>query len=849
MAFTYPTYQQDPYEGESEDDRRRRLAAEQAQAQAQAQDQENGLSQRNPDPSFGDIASQAFDLRMGNLEDRINTAKGYFTNPQAALQQRLGVPATNQPAAEPTPVKQTITTDPETGEQTVKIEGSARDLSAANPLTPTIVGPVSPEQQAQQQQQFAQQIQQYRAPQAQPRTMAPLPVVEQLPAQGPISPQAAQMPVPQPQLPQPGPGVQVASAQPGMTAQPPQPVVPATPAAQIPGLPSLAQIAATPAAAPAPAAPVWITAANEAGTDFNRLLDVAAKHPESRDFINDKLTKAFANKGKQDEADKLFKDAAAGDIKAQNKVFQMIKPETGKPKEEVTTGDFVRAYMYKRLGLDALALDVQNKIIGKETKFGQITIGGTNWATETDPSGNIIRAKDDDGNVATEATLNKLRAAGQKFGSQAYSSTGGSQVIPAGQPDAGEEYRSVFNSTSGNFENKITTGANAGKTYIGPAGQDKSVSTQGAKALNQAFIDFNTKPTTAAATEALKAAALLGNDAYNQTLAAIRSRSPEIFGQLPPGAGIGGVAAAPAAAADPAAARRAQGDVESLTREIALAQSKPFGNAQQQAGRLQYLNDEMAKAQQRLQQSGGTVPVSGGTVPVQGGGSLLKQTEQAKANIGTAAAIETTRGQEAVKNVEKLATDTATNADAASQTATVARRIRTAVTDNPEIPGMLTKTNNKGLDVITAAVAAIDAGLGGSDAIQAAAKQMNFNARQVAVFDQIKGDLTELALARARENKGQGTFTDFERRLFAETTGNLARNPASAIQYRMEIFEYASDKTARKSEFIEDYRSRNLNATAGQINNAWRKETKKADDEFEKRLRDTYINPKMKVIR
>lgn len=47
-----------------------------------------------------------------------------------------------------TPVKQTITTDPVTGAQTVKIEGSAHNLSAANPYTPTINQPVVPDESA-----------------------------------------------------------------------------------------------------------------------------------------------------------------------------------------------------------------------------------------------------------------------------------------------------------------------------------------------------------------------------------------------------------------------------------------------------------------------------------------------------------------------------------------------------------------------------------------------------------------------------------------------------------------------------------------------------------------------------
>jgi hypothetical protein len=45
--------------------------------------------------------------------------------------------------AKPTPVKETRTIDPVTGEVSLKIEGNERDLSAANPLTPTVV-PVAP---------------------------------------------------------------------------------------------------------------------------------------------------------------------------------------------------------------------------------------------------------------------------------------------------------------------------------------------------------------------------------------------------------------------------------------------------------------------------------------------------------------------------------------------------------------------------------------------------------------------------------------------------------------------------------------------------------------------------------
>lgn len=61
---------------------------------------------------------------------------------QAAAQTPAPPPAPVAPTAEkPRPVKQTITTDPRTGQQTMKIEGSVQDLSSANPNTPTVMPP------------------------------------------------------------------------------------------------------------------------------------------------------------------------------------------------------------------------------------------------------------------------------------------------------------------------------------------------------------------------------------------------------------------------------------------------------------------------------------------------------------------------------------------------------------------------------------------------------------------------------------------------------------------------------------------------------------------------------------
>ena len=136
--------------------------------------------------------------------------------------------------AEPTPVKETRTTDPETGQVKLKIEGSEEDLSSANPLTPTVVPPAPP------------------APPtfnfAQPAGPAPT---------APVAPSMAppQMPPPDPQAQaraqaQAQAQAQAAQAQAMIKAQPP-----AQPMAQPPAQPMAQPVAAPVRPQPLPTAP------------------------------------------------------------------------------------------------------------------------------------------------------------------------------------------------------------------------------------------------------------------------------------------------------------------------------------------------------------------------------------------------------------------------------------------------------------------------------------------------------------------------------------------------------------------------------------------------------------------
>ena len=68
-------------------------------------------------------------LRLQREAEAAAQAAGPVTAPVAPVQDKMQ------------PVKQTITTDPRTGKQTMKIEGSVEDLSPANPNTPTVMPP------------------------------------------------------------------------------------------------------------------------------------------------------------------------------------------------------------------------------------------------------------------------------------------------------------------------------------------------------------------------------------------------------------------------------------------------------------------------------------------------------------------------------------------------------------------------------------------------------------------------------------------------------------------------------------------------------------------------------------
>ena len=94
--------------------------------------------------NYSDIPGAMWDQRMQGLTNRYNDVTSMFEDPAAAMRRRAGLPAEDDTQANVKPVTQTVKTDPTTGDQTMTISGRPEDLSASNPLTPTVMPAAAP---------------------------------------------------------------------------------------------------------------------------------------------------------------------------------------------------------------------------------------------------------------------------------------------------------------------------------------------------------------------------------------------------------------------------------------------------------------------------------------------------------------------------------------------------------------------------------------------------------------------------------------------------------------------------------------------------------------------------------
>ena len=400
-----------PGDYETEEDRRKRLLAE--QAQAQAQDQESGgiTAQR---PNLGDMASQYISRRVDAAQQRVADAGQIFTDPRAALERRLGLPAepdaantevqnqqvktyadgsqehvvkTQVPPPAPvvptpatTPVAQqmpqapvaTAPTTPAVPNQSAAETARLQQQNATAQGVPTAPAPVSPDQSAAETARLLNQEQQAVAAQQATRSMQPTGAAQAQPFTGQ--------------------GIQMPAGAPG-------------------GVPSLAASGAQ-AQAEESQGQRYADQINSGNlyslltTDTNapRMVKMAAAD-QARDTLNQERIKA----------DVETKVSALQDPKDVLKVFDEFK------RSKSEEGSYLRAYLLKRFGFDAAADDEMSKL-GWGAKYEHTILeGGKEALVKYSTKGEPIAGIDADGN---RLTSKELIAAGSMKGAQTALSVG-----------------------------------------------------------------------------------------------------------------------------------------------------------------------------------------------------------------------------------------------------------------------------------------------------------------------------------------------------------------------------------------------------------------------------------------
>ena len=385
-------------------------------------------------------------------DDAARLAKLQMSAPP--MVEQAGVPVA------PEPIKQTITYDPASGEQRMKIEGNARDLSAANPLTPTVTmpGAVSPEQMEQQRQMEMAAQQRDREAQAQAQ-MAQQQMLQ------------AQVPAPQqqmPQLPQPGPGVQVA----GPAQMPTAPVEPYTGPGQGAEAQTVGQ--AQPAVQP-PQQPEQPPATDPIGMftsavgDINRLLQIyndKNQQRELRRMAGREAGRMLDNETKRVEAEENVKNMTPTEVQR----------ELRKSDEE---GSWPKRVIFGLLNMQG-AMAAEDAKLGIGAKFQSTTLNGQPVEIKIRADGKAMEGY----NAQTLEPLSKkeLVAAVANISVMKGTQAAGATRI---RDSKGTEW-SVVPTTSGSifYDNKGQKGVPEGRTVTISAGTDLE--------LEQAKADIQT---------------------------------------------------------------------------------------------------------------------------------------------------------------------------------------------------------------------------------------------------------------------------------------------------------------------------------------------------------------------
>jgi len=443
---------------------------------------------------FGDIAARYAQARWDQATQPFTDPEAYMNN---RMMQNYGVDLNGNTKPKSTTIQygdngrpETITTKTEVGTPPPTQDYSiGADYSLAPQMPISSQGMQMPAVPAVGMQMPQQPIVQQPTPVvAQTRAVAQPQVVPQQEPVTAISPEQVAQPTTLPELPQPGPGVQVAGPMVAGAVPAPAPAPAPAPVTgqnvrMAPGMTVNAVMPSATAPAPAPqvraeAPPAWSNDMIKAGTNAAAWHKIAGNedYPEEvRRAAGEKAFQLHSQTSEQNKAKDIADRAAQGDRGAANTVAKDLA--SNKPE-----GSYIRAYLLNRLGFTELAKEEQDKISGKyEKPIGQATVDGKHYTVQYDKNGTVIGAWDAGGRRQSDDVKASIQAQGYKPGTHAFSSTAASYTIPAGDPNAGQEYRQRFNSITGTYDNVITTGPDAGKAYTGRPGLEKSVQTAAAK--------------------------------------------------------------------------------------------------------------------------------------------------------------------------------------------------------------------------------------------------------------------------------------------------------------------------------------------------------------------------------
>lgn len=791
-----------PGDTETEEERRRRLEREAAYGASQdAEDAAMGAAMSAPVAGGGvdlaGMASRYVSNRAGAAQQRVADAGQVFTDPQAAFDRRMGM--AEQPDAANTEVQsqQVKTYADGSQEHVVKTQSPAPAPVAVAPT------PMAPQPQMTPAPAAAAQITQ-PAPQAQAQTQT-TPVPGQMP-NVPVSPEEAarqeaivrSVQQQAQNLPQPGEGVQLAGPMvPGAVAAP---VVQQAPAAA-PGA-SLAQ--AGQVAQTQPTRPQWAIDLEAAGTDQTKLIDIAANRAYPEDVRNDakaKLRTAMASADAATEAEKTVTAAAQGDPRAQQKLLNSIKPASVKKEAEgpVTEGSYIRAYLYARLGLNDLAKEEQEKILGR-SKFGQVIVDGAAYEVENDPrTGRILTARDAEGNKVDTPILNKIRAESNASKS-VVTHTGKMQDVTTGEV--------YYEQTT---PNGIRLVDNNGKVYKGssaslrPFGIGSDISTKNQIQLNELQNKLAYAGPTASAAEREKV--LAESEAKYGPLpetykAAVRAGQP-----MPTGMAGGGAVMQPASAAAPA-----------VTTTPATARPNVPVNP-----------NAPAAAPARVAAPAPAITQGGGY----GAGGANPAGRIAGTEIGVAAAKENIQvAGKRSESFNKILDEEVRPQAQAGDTVSSVRKQQFAIFDRPGVD------TNKLFGLYNAAaegtgdqkLSIIRDIFGGIFKPEAEVSQrlalLNLSPQEKSALMEYNTANQRVNAATLKQNSGPGAVSDAEQRANREANVDITKVPALGAFNAMAQSQFDGDRARWKADWAPTQKAQN----ALELDKAWRKENQRLSD-------------------